>query len=160
MKLSKNKGVSIIEIIVVTSLITISVLGIIIALNVFLNLSLKNSNKAQAALLIEETLEIIMYLRDDSWTDNIEPLINSTDYYLIWNGNFYSATTTPQIDSGKFSRTFSIEDVNRDVNGNIISSGGSEDPDTEKVSVSVYWSDNLETEQVDSEFLIHNIYDN
>ncbi len=38
-----------------------------------------------------------------------------------------------------FTRYFNVTNVNRDTNGNIVSSGGNEDPSTQKITVTVQW---------------------
>jgi Tfp pilus assembly protein PilV len=128
---SKDRGISIIEIVIAAAIIGISVIGIINSLKVFLSLSMKNTNEAQAGLLLEETLEVLQYSRDKGWTSNIKNLNKNVGYYILWNGIDYSATTTPQVDDG-----------------------------TRKVSVEIAWKDGVEDKKVNSEFLIHNVYQN
>ena len=43
------------------------------------------------------------------------------------------------ISGSNFIRYFYVENVNRDANGNIVSSGGTEDPSTQKITVTVTW---------------------
>lgn len=155
-----NKGISIIEIIISAAIIGVSVVGIIAAVNVFLILSFKNTDEAQGALLIEETLEVMQYLRDDSWSSNVDPLLPDVIYYILWNGLDYSITTIPQITNGKFIRKIYVYDVYRDSEDDIVSSGGDLDSGTKKIYVDVSWDDKGTLRNVNSEFLIHDVYNN
>lgn len=158
--ISPNKGLSIIEIVISAALIAVSVAGIIAAANVFFALSIKNTNQAQAALLLEETAEILQYLRDDSWDGNFTNMSTATNYHLDWDGTDYATTTTPVLVNGRFTRTFNIDEVRRDSSDDIVSSGGSVDPDSYLVNVSISWVEKSGPQSVTSKFLIHNVYQN
>jgi len=153
----KNTGFSIVEIVVATAIIGVSVVGIVAALNSFLYLSISNTNKAQAALLLEESLEVTQYIRDKSWTGNIAILNPGTEYYILWNDIDYSITDVPQ--SEKFTRILRFEKVDRDSSDNITASGD-EDPGTRKVFVDISWNESGETKNINSEYLIHDVYQN
>lgn len=154
------KGISIVEIIISAALIAIAISGIIAAVNVFLAISVKNTNQAQAALLLEETMEVLQYLRDDTWAGNFSNINTNSDYHLDWDGVNYSTTTVAVLVNGKFTRTFNFDPVNRDSNDDIVSVGGSSDPDTYLVNVLVSWQESDGPKSVSSEFLIHNVYQN
>ena len=156
----KKQGFSIIEIIISSALIAIAIVGIITAVNVFFAVSVKNTNQAQAALLLEETAEILQYLRDDTWTGNFSNASTNIGYHLDWNGTDYSTTTIPVLVNGKFSRIFDLDVVNRDSDDDIVAFGGTVDPDTYLVNVMISWDEKDGTKSVSSEFLIHNVYQN
>lgn len=157
---SKKQGISIIEIVISAALITIAIVGIIGAINVFLAISIKNTNQAQSALLIEETLEIIQHLRDETFSGNFSNMSLNSDYYLDWNGVDYSTTTTPVLVNDKFTRKFQVSSVSRNSDDDIVSSGGTVDPDTLLVDVFVSWPESSGTASTTSQFLIHNVYQN
>ena len=154
---TKNKGISIVEVVVSSAIIAVSVVGIVTALQAFLLMSLGNSEKTQAVLMLEETSEVVQYIRDKEWTANINYLDDETDYYIVWNGLDYSLTDTPQVEKGKFTRKLVFEEVYRDGNDDIAESG-TLDEGTRKVIVNIGWTNSDGNQTVSSEFLIHNVY--
>lgn len=154
---TKNKGISIVEVVISSAIIAISVVGIVTALQSFLIISLGNSEKTQAVLMLEETSEVVQYIRDKGWSANINYLDDQTDYYIVWNGLDYSLTDSPQLEKGKFTRKLVFEEVYRDSNDDIVESG-TLDEGTRKVVVNIEWTGTDGSQTVSSEFLIHNVY--
>lgn len=154
-----QKGFSIIEIIVGSAIITVAGLAIILGTLSYIEISAKNSHNVQTALLFEETGEAIQFLRDKSWSSNIGNKNLNTDYYLTWDGNTYSLTTTPSLYQGTYARTVRFQNVERDANDNITNSG-TNDPNTRLVEINVSRSEKDATTTVSTEMLIHNVYDN
>ncbi|OGG40694.1 hypothetical protein A3A21_00415 [Candidatus Jorgensenbacteria bacterium RIFCSPLOWO2_01_FULL_45_25b] len=66
-------------------------------------------------------------------------LLGLMDEVRVYNRALSLAEIRDIYNSNVFVRSFSVEDVNRDLNGKIVSSGGVQDPSTEKVTVSVEW---------------------
>ena len=67
------------------------------------------------------------------------PILAGTSSVPIY---FFLATAGDEpldISSSTFTRYFYVENVNRDAGGNIVSSGGTEDPSTQKITVTVIW---------------------
>ncbi len=154
-----QKGFSIIEIIVGSAIITVAGLAIILGTLSYIEISAKNSHNVQTALLFEETGEAIQFLRDKSWSSNIGNKTLNTDYYLIWDENTYSLTTTPNLYQDTYARTVRFQNVERDSNDNITNSG-SNDSNTRLVEINVSRSEKGATTTVSTEMLIHNVYDN
>lgn len=160
MKMSFNKkGFSIIEIVIASAIITTAGMFIIISIQAYINVSSKNSKLIQTALLFEETAEVLQYMRDTSWSSNIENLNLNTDYYLHWNGSSYSVTSTPNLYQNLYTRKFELNSIERDAGDNITTSG-TNDPDTLKAIIKVSWPDKSTTTEKQTEILIHNVYDN
>lgn len=135
-----NTGVSLIEAVVGIGIIVIAMLGIISAYQYFLKSGLANTEKIQAVFLLEEGIEVMRYLRDDSWS-NISNLSTTTNYYLNFSGTNWSTTTTPT-PVFIFTRTVSLSDVYRkDSDDTIVASSSSEaktfDPNTRLITISV-----------------------
>jgi prepilin-type N-terminal cleavage/methylation domain-containing protein len=138
----KQKGFSMVEILVVIAIITIclsSLLGLTI-------LSLKASSlikeTSQAKALAQESLEEVRNFRDGTiWdTDGLGVLSTNTNYYSQISGNppkwiFVLGTETVDL----FNRKIVFEEVLRDANKNIVTSGGDKDSNTRKVTVTVSW---------------------
>lgn len=127
-----------IEIIVAVSVLTI----LFLAIAKYFSVAAKQESQAllesKAGYLLEEGMEAVQFLRNESFRGNLASLATSTPYFLIFDGTDWTATTTPVVIDGKLSRTFELEDVYRDANGNIASSGAL-DPGAKKVTVSVAW---------------------
>lgn len=160
MKVSFNKGLSIVEIVIAAGIIATSVIGIVGAIQVYLKIVYANTRETQAVLLLDETAEALQYLRDTSYGSNIATTTASTTYTLYWNGTGYQlATSTISLPYG-MSRTILFNTVYRDGSDQIVSSGGSLDTNTKKATINIAWPYKNATTTITSEVLIHNIYAN
>jgi len=135
---SLNKGVSLVEVIIATTIVLGMVLALLGVHTLYIKIGLSTGNTVKATYLAEEGLEALRFLRDDSWVDNIEPLLVDTPYGVALSGNSW------EVDSaltwvGYFERTVTLSDVYRDVNGDIVTSGGTLDPDARLVTATVAW---------------------
>lgn len=155
---SSRKGFSVIEIVVSAAVITIAGLAVTGAAQLYLKMSLKTADKTQAALLVEEGAEAIQLMRDMGWKGNIKDLSTTTNYQLSWNGSMYATTTSDVVIQGKYLRKFLVQDVRRDAQGDIGTSGAI-DADTKKITFIVTLK-NASTTILRSQMLIHNTYDN
>lgn len=92
--------------------------------------------------LAQEALEAVEAFQAANW-HNIYDLTKSTQEYYpkISSGAWTLTTDTADkkvtIDSFDYYRTITINNVSRDSNDNIVTSGGTDDPSTQKVTVSV-----------------------
>src|SRR6185369_9324074 len=112
--------------------------GAAAAWQLYLRISNSSGRTVQAALLLDEGAEAVQLLRDSGWTANIAPLSLNTPYYLYWNGSAYATSTSPVVIQGSYVRTITLAAVSRDASTyNIVSSGGTNDPNTRDVVVSV-----------------------
>ncbi|OGZ07036.1 MAG: hypothetical protein A2942_02955 [Candidatus Lloydbacteria bacterium RIFCSPLOWO2_01_FULL_50_20] len=137
-KMKRQTGFTLIEIVVAASMITISLVSIAMYYKKALDVSENTTRHIQSGFLLEEGLEAIKMLRDQSWSGNIATLSTTTTYYLYWSGTLWMSTTTPQKIENIFERSFRIAEVRRDGSDNIASSGTLDDG-TRKVTVSVTW---------------------
>jgi prepilin-type N-terminal cleavage/methylation domain-containing protein len=156
---SSEKGFSIIEILISSVIISTVTLMVILSVQLYINISRQNRSNIQSAILFEETSEVIQMFRDESWENEIASLNLDTEYHLDWDGSQYIATSTPILIDDKFERTFSLSEVERDINDTIVESGNV-DSDTFLVTITVSWDEEGETESEVAEMLIHNSYSN
>jgi len=112
--LNSNQGIGLIEIIVGVSLITIALIGIVIAFTLYFRAARENTEKIQAAYLAEEGVEALLFLRGAGWSANIAPLATGTPYYLSFN-NGWSVGTTEVVFDEVWIRSFVLDDVFRRV---------------------------------------------
>lgn len=146
-----SQGIILLEIIIAIALfaiVSVSILGLLLSL---INTSafLQKQNKAE--FLIKEYIEAVRVFRDstaNSWSSTgVGSLSTGTPYHLVLSGDppTWSLASGPETTDG-FTKQVVFEKVSRDANGNIVSSGGTDDPDTRKVIVQV--SFNSKTYQI------------
>lgn len=87
----------------------------------------------EAMFYAQEGLEVTRQMRDRNYL-----LLENGDHGLQLSGDVWAFIPAPEDVDGFYSRTVSIDDVYRDVNGNIAVSG-TLDPDTKKATSSVSW---------------------
>lgn len=137
-KTRSTHGFGMIEMIVGSAILSVSLLGI----STFFQLALKTSSVTGLSIkgdyLLEEGVEAVKLLRDAGYANNISALSTSTPYYLIWNGTSWATTTTNTFIDGFFERSFTVTNVARDVNDDI--AAGTNDPHTKLITVSVAWN--------------------
>lgn len=135
----KNKGgFGMIEVVVGASIISLVAFSVASVATISTRLSNENANNTKAAFLMEEGVEAVKIMRDASWV-NISSLNTTNDYYLTFNGLNWATTTSNVFIDGVFERKLRLEGVNRDANQDIVTSGGTLDPDIKKITVSVSW---------------------
>ena len=79
-----NKGIVMVEIIVVITVISISLLALVSVSKKAVQVSRNSLNKIQASFLLEEGVEVIKIIRDNDW-DNISNLsFNSLNWDFAW----------------------------------------------------------------------------
>jgi type II secretory pathway pseudopilin PulG len=142
-----SKGMGLMEIIIGTTIISLSLVGLITSFNLFVSTGLSNTQKVQAVYILEESIEAFRYIRDGGWTTNINPLSKNAPYNLAFDGSNWEATTTTTLIDGVFNRTITIADVyRRQSDDDIIASTSPDskilDPNTVQVTAKVLWDDN------------------
>lgn len=155
----KKRGISIIEVVVACSVILVGTISTIAAYGVYTRYALDHDKNVQVAYLAEEALEAVSLLRDDSWTENIIPLSNNTEYYLRWNGSAWATTTAQTYVDSIFLRSVTFYPVYRDVNKHI-DDAGALDSDTRKVTVNISYIEAGATTTTSVSTYLTNIYSN
>jgi Tfp pilus assembly protein PilV len=157
-----SKGISLVEVLVAAAIIATSVAGVIGVYGGLTSLSIKNTPRVQAAMLLEEGAEAVKMMRDSGWTRNIGSLSNNTAYGLVWNSSTgWGATTTVSLIDGFFYRTVTFSQVSRDTTSfDIVSSDGAVDAHTKKAIISVAWKDGTATTTKTVEMYVHNRFSN
>ncbi len=131
-----QKGASVIEVVVGLAIFMIGIFALVKTYNYYLQFALIHKYDVQAALLAEEGIEAVKILRDQSFAGNITPLNSGTTYSIAFVNSFWQSTTTRKYVDGIFDRTFTLSDVYRNATDDI-SSSGTLDPGTKKLTVSV-----------------------
>lgn len=122
-----------------TAIISVVLLGLFVAYNLYLKIALTNTEKIQATFLAEEEIEALKAIRDNDWSA-ISSLTPGTNYYISFNGSSWVISLSPvaYIDS-VFERKFTIQSVLRDVSTKDIGLSGSADSDTRLIDATVSW---------------------
>lgn len=132
----------IIEIVLSVAIIFIAMFSMAQASIIFFRFTSISDPPQQAAFLAKEGIEVIRFLRDQSWSNYVatSSVITGTVYYPVASGSAWQlSSSNPGLLLGRFTRELVLSSVNRDASGNIVVSGGSPDASTRKVTVTVTW---------------------
>ncbi|MDO8564681.1 MAG: hypothetical protein Q7R88_01670 [bacterium] len=145
-----KRGISLVEVVIGTALILLSLVGLTGAYSFYLRAGLRNTDTLKAAFLLEEGVEAAVLLRDSAWS-NLSSLSPNTPYHLFWTGSSFVTTTTVQIIDGTFTRTVALYPVyRRDSDKDIVASTSPEskaiDAGIKEVVVSVTGPNGLSKE--------------
>lgn len=148
-----KKGFSIVEII----LITVIMGGTFVSIFTLFSLALVNAGiRAQATtanFLAQEALEAARNFRDGTnWgTNGLATLTLSSDYHPTQTGApaQWTLAAGAETISGVFTRKIVFREVQRDAADNIVTTGGTVDPDTRKATATVSWTERGRTHQVE-----------
>ncbi len=154
-------GFGLVEAVIGIALISVFLVGITAVARFSSRLVFSAESELQATFLLEEGVDAVKGLRDASWTSNIAPLFIDTDYWLQFGGNAWALTPSvkPFID-GRFDRRVKVFTVLRDSSDDIVVSGGTADPNTKKITVSVSWFDRGATTTETASTYISNLFSN
>ena len=155
-----STGLTLVEVLVATSIVLIFIVVLFGVYNTYLRIVSSNTQSVKATYLAEEGLEVIRFLRDSSWDDNILPLSSETDYKLIFESGTWQFSATSIYIDAIFDRSVIFHDVYRDTNGDIVSSGGNLDENTKLVTINVSWWRNAATSTKSLSTYIMNLFDN
>ena len=150
---------SLVEILIGASIISIGMLALIDAYTLYVKYALLHDKDVQTAYLLEEGLEAVTLLRDQSWTANIAPLAASTTFSLYYNGTTWTKGTTTEYIDGTFVRNFVLNSVTRN-GSDQISASGTTDPNTRKVTVTISYPQGGGTTTQSLSKYITNLYAN
>lgn len=129
-----NKGQTLIELLVVIGLLALLIPALTAGFLISIENKAKNNNQMHAVLLLQETEEAIKAIKSANW-DNINT--NGTYYTQLSSNSWTLVAGTEEI--GIYQKQVVIEDIQRDINGEIVESGGVVDPSTKKVTIAVSW---------------------
>jgi Tfp pilus assembly protein PilV len=161
MKQIRKKGMGMLEILIGSSIIVIGLVAIIQSYNYYLHIALTNTPAIQASYLLEESVEAMRSLRDQSWTSNIASLSTSNTYYLSYNTttNKWSTTGTNAFIDRTFERKITVASVYRDASNDIVSSG-TLDTNTRKITATVSWQNQGATTSKSVSTYLTNLFSN
>ena len=162
-RIKRAAGFGVIEVLIASGIIGATIFSLYYVFVLGTRLSVDAGNKISANFLAEEGLEAARFLRDSSWTDNISGLVSGTAYYLSFDkiNSAWSITAGAQAPvDGTFYRKLTVENVSRDSNDNIVSSGGTLDPGTKKINIEVAWANRGATSTILLSTYLTDMFDN
>ncbi|OGM26263.1 hypothetical protein A2627_04245 [Candidatus Woesebacteria bacterium RIFCSPHIGHO2_01_FULL_39_28] len=135
--MNSQTGQTLIELILAMALAAIFLPALITGLWASRQGKPQQQQRLAALGLLKEAVEATRNVRESGWTGFA---VNGTYHPVISGSKWTLVSGSESINS--FARRVVISDANRDpdLNGNIIASGGTNDPSTKKVIISVSWS--------------------
>jgi Tfp pilus assembly protein PilV len=158
-----NKGLSLVEVIVGSAIIVMTLIALIGAAGFYLRAGMFNTERVQMTYLAQEGVEAIRFMRDSGWTANIVPITTGTSFNLELNSGAWIASSTTIVLDGKFERTVVLTDVyrrNSDSDIVDISSPDSNSLDTDARRVTVHVEKTGGSRSVELISYITNLFDN
>lgn len=140
-------GFGLIEIIVATAVISISLFSLTNVVQISFRVAGDTFVKTKAEFLAEEGVEAVRFLRDTSWSSEIDGRDTVIPHYLSFSTTtsmWSLSTTTPELIDGVYTRLIIFDDVYRkDSDDDIIDVNSPEsktlDGGTKKVTSRVSW---------------------
>lgn len=134
----RTKGSSLVEVVVAAGILGVVTLAFFGSFSALSRFHQRSMLAIKGGLLAEEGIEALRHIKDDGWS-NIASIPAGTTRYLELGASSWSATTTPEVVDGVFYRSFRLYQVMRDGSDDIVSSGGTVDPDTLLLESAVSW---------------------
>lgn len=167
LKAKNSSGFTIIEVIIATTIISITIFALMSTAQKGIELSNQALRQSQANTLLEEGVEALKSIRDVDW-DIISNLTLETDYYLFFNTttNTWVLDLSSVVPVGSipvypidsiFTRKIVIFPVNRDSNDDITEIG-TLDIRTKKIEVTVSWVNSSGTKSKTLSFYLIDIF--
>ena len=149
--LKNQKGQMLVEILVAIVIAGVVIGGVAGVIGTSLISSKKTKQVTVATGLAQQYLDAIKTVAQSSWIDLYCPPSGTcpgdkgttSTYSVLFADNswsFASSSLLESIDGLNFTHYFYVENVYRDEGGDIVTSGGEEDPSTQKVTVYITWS--------------------
>lgn len=155
-----NKGISIIELLVGASILTLSLSALFGFLAFTLTTSSFLKQQTEASALAQELLEASRSFRDGTGWNDDDPQNKYDGLGRVQTGVAYHPELSEDVPSRwqlvagsetvrMFVRSVTFENVQRDVDSNIVTTGGINDPHTKQATATVLWSAKSKNHQVD-----------
>lgn len=153
---TKKQGIILIEVIVAVTIISIAFIALSGSAVRTLALSYQSLRTAEAGFLLEEGAEAMRTIRDTSWTA-VTAASLETPYFLAFGSGAWWLTPSG-IPIHGFTRAITLHQVSRSATSDIVSSGGTVDPNTVRVTVTVAWQNGSNTTTKSFSFYLTNIF--
>ena len=150
-RFKKISGQSLVEILIGIAIGAILIGGAAATIALTLRSNVQNKNIQIATSLAQEILDKTAVFSEANWRNIYDLSKSPTQYYLTASGAAFSVMTGSEavvVDAINFARYFVVENVSRDSGGSIVTSGGTDDPSTQKIIAYATWTEVGETAEV------------
>ena len=154
-----SRGVGLIEAVAGVSIFSIFIFSLMLATQLSQRIVGESVRSAQASFLLEEGADAVKIFRDTSWNSGIGGLAVGTNYFFSYNGTTWISTNNNVYIDGIFERKFVLNNVYRDANDDIASSG-TLDNGTKKATVNVSWRGRTGTTTKSASFYLTDLFSN
>lgn len=164
--MGQRRGFGILEIIISLSIISFTLFSLVGVFILASRLEAQTGNKVRANFLAEEGVEVLRFLRDQSWSGNLSSLSPVSTYYLSFfaTSSAWSVGVVPQgLADNLFLRSVTVESVSRDPatsNIEFVYNSSNDDPSTKKFNVVVAWRERGATSTVSVSTYLMNVFGN
>lgn len=139
----RERGQSLAELLVGVTIVTIIITSVVGAVILVIRSNLQSVTSRTAAALGEEMMNDVRSVAEGKWNNlySVSPKGSSTAYRVTASGTtlaIVSGSEDVSVNNVAYTRFLSVENVNRDSVQNIAASG-TEDPSTQKITVTVRW---------------------
>ncbi len=145
----KEKGQTLIELLIAIGLSAILIPALLVGFSVTRDGRAQQEQRLQATSYLLEAQEAIRIITANNW-DN---LVNGTYHPVVSGSTWALAVGSETISEFGFTRQIVISDVFRDINGDIVASGGILDPSTKKITISVSWTNPIASSVITDSYL-------
>lgn len=139
---SSQSGQSLIELIVGLSVGVIFIGGATLVIAFALNAKNINKKSSAATTLVQETLDKVRAVGNADWSAIYNLNRSPSNYHIAPSGTALVAlgnATGTVIDNIAYTIFFTVDDVNRNASGDIVTAGGALDTSTIKINSQVRW---------------------
>jgi type II secretory pathway pseudopilin PulG len=130
-----TKGQLLLELLLAMALSALMLPALLVGLTASRGGKAQQQERLDATTFAKEAYDALRVVREQGWSY----VKNNGRYYPVLNGNTWSLISGTEIVNG-FTRYMDISDVFRDINGNIVTTGGILDPSTKKITITVSWT--------------------
>lgn len=147
-----KNGLSLIEILVAIAIISSALVSLLELTSFSLRITSLINQSNQANNMAQELMEQVRNFRDGTYWDvnGLGIIATNTDYYVQKSGTPVRWQPSQGTETvGIFTRKVVLEDAMRDANDDIVAAGGTKDPNTKKVTVTVSWEERGNSHQIE-----------
>ncbi len=129
-----QKGQSLIELLLTIALVAIFIPALLTGFASTRNNKAVRDQRQQATSYLNEAQEAVRVIRTNGWSN-----ISTGTHHPVVSGNTWILSSGSELIDGNYTRQIVIENVERDVSGNI-TQNGTLDPSIKLVTISVSWN--------------------